>query len=372
MVNWYDKVIIIKPEFRKDQRIIAVSDIHANLEYFQKLLKKIDFCSDDALVIVGDFLEKGENSLETLRYVMELTDQGNTYVIAGNCDAWTDILEWLETNEKMRERWTDYMRIKRSGILYEMFCAIGVDVDKVSDVRKYLPLLHETFQRELTFLEELPTVLETEHYIFVHGGISPQIPLPEQRQGDVMKMDNFRGRGWSFDKWVIVGHWPVMLYIYDHVCANPIIDWDRRIISIDGGCVLKDDGQLNALIIPGEGREDFTWEWYDPFPVGIALDGQEASKNSYYIRWGDSEVEVLEHGDEFSRCRHVRTGHEMDILTKYLFWNNEGVLCTNDCSDYDLEIQPGDEVSIIEVTSRGYYVKYKGTSGWYRGRIQNN
>ena len=50
--------------------------------------------------------------------------------------------------------------------------------------------------------------------------------------------------------------------------------------------------------------------------------------------------------------------------------NKEGKLCTNDCSDYELEVRPGDEVSIIEETSHGYYVKNKGTSGWYRGRIQ--
>ena len=101
----------------------------------------------------------------------------------------------------------------------------------------------------------------------------------------------------------------------------------------------------------------------------IALDGQKASESSYYIRWGDSEVEVLESGEEFSRCRHERTGHEMDILTKYLFRDKEGKLCTNDCSDYELDVSPGDEVSIVEKTSRGYYVKNKGTSGWYRGRI---
>ena len=370
MINWYDKVNIIRPDLSGYRRIIAVSDIHANLDYFQHLLEMIQFGKEDALVIVGDFLEKGERSLDTLHLVLKLVEQGNTFAVAGNCDAWTDIVEWLHNNDDMRKRWTGYMAVKKSGILYEMFHSMGIEIAEDTDVRQYLPALHETFWKELKFLEDLPTVLETKHYIFVHGGISPYIPLEEQRQGDVMKMDNFRGKGWSFDKWVIVGHWPVMLYIYDHCCANPIIDRDRKIISIDGGCVLKDDGQLNALIIPGFGSEEFTWEWYDPFPVKIALDGQKASDSSYYIRWGDSEVEVLESGEEFSRCRHVRTGYEMDILTKYLFRNKEGKLCTNDCSDYELEVRPGDEVSIIEETSRGYYVKNKGTSGWYRGRIQ--
>ena len=67
-----------------------------------------------------------------------------------------------------------------------------------------------------------------------------------------MKNDDFRGQGHSFEKYVIVGHWPVTLY-HEHIpSAAPIFDWDRKIISIDGGCVLKIDGQLNALILPSE------------------------------------------------------------------------------------------------------------------------
>ena len=59
-----------------------------------------------------------------------------------------------------------------------------------------------------------------------------------------------------------------------------------------------------------------------------------------------------------------------DVTDPRFLRDKEGKLCTNDCSDYELEVCPGDEVSIIEETSRGYYVKNKGTSGWYRGRIR--
>ncbi len=68
-----------------------------------------------------------------------------------------------------------------------------------------------------------------------------------------MKNDDFLGQGHSFDKWVIVGHWPVTLYHPDIQSAAPILLPGRRIASIDGGCVLKLDGQLNALILPGGG-----------------------------------------------------------------------------------------------------------------------
>ena len=43
MINWYDKVNIIRPDLSGYRRIIAVSDIHANLDYFQHLLEKIEF-----------------------------------------------------------------------------------------------------------------------------------------------------------------------------------------------------------------------------------------------------------------------------------------------------------------------------------------
>ena len=38
------------------RRIIVISDIHANLQYFTALLKKIELTPDDVLVLCGDFL----------------------------------------------------------------------------------------------------------------------------------------------------------------------------------------------------------------------------------------------------------------------------------------------------------------------------
>ncbi|MBO5543666.1 MAG: serine/threonine protein phosphatase, partial [Oscillospiraceae bacterium] len=98
---------------------------------------------------------------------------------------------------------------------------------------------------------------------------------------------------------------------------------------------------------------------------------QLEGEHSYYIRWGDSEVQVLERGEEFSRCRHVRTGYEMDILTKYLFTDAEVTGC-NDSTDYILPVQAGDTLRIVERTSRGILCKRNGVSGWYSGRWKEN
>ena len=95
---------------------------------------------------------------------------------------------------------------------------------------------------------------------------------------------------------------------------------------------------------------------------------QRGGGKSYYIRWGDNDVQVLRRGEELSLVRHVRTGYEMEILTKYLYSDEEFCKC-NDSTDLVLSLEAGDEVSVVEETSRGYLVKHKGTSGWYWGEL---
>ena len=89
---WREKAKIERLD-TSGRRLIAVSDIHANLLYLKGLLEKLSFSDSDELIIVGDFLEKGKHSLETLRYIMELYRQGNCRVLCGNCDIWSDAVD---------------------------------------------------------------------------------------------------------------------------------------------------------------------------------------------------------------------------------------------------------------------------------------
>lgn len=349
------------------RRIIVVSDIHGNLPYLKALLHKVEFSQNDELIVDGDFLEKGEYSLETLRFLMRLSERGNVHAVCGNCDSWSDAVDG--EIQFWTIRIVDYMLSKQGGLIWDMLREQGITVTKDTDFIPLIPMLREKYKPEFDFIRRLPHIIETGHCVFVHGGVRPDVPMEKQTGGECMKFDNFRSYGYKFDKWVVVGHWPVVLYNEDFVCANPIIDREHRVISIDGGCVLKDDGQLNALIIPFDGSEDFSFAAYDPFPVKTVKTPQKRSERSYYIRWGDNEVQVLRRGAEFSLCRHVRTGYEMEILTKYLYSDEEFCKC-NDSTDLELGLKPGDRVSVVEETSRGYLVKHNGTSGWYWGELE--
>ena len=183
-----------------------------------------------------------------------------------------------------------------------------------------------------------------------------------------MKNDDFLGQGHAFPYYCVVGHWPVTLYRTGAPCCAPLIHRGRKIVSIDGGCVLQADGQLNALVLPRSG-EDFSWYSYDDCPVVRALDRQEAGPPPFTIRWSDHLVEVLEEGPEFSLCRHQTTGRELWVLTRYLRRQGDRTWC-RDATDYRPPVQPGDLLSVVEETSRGLLVKKQGVTGWYTGRTE--
>ncbi len=362
MFDYPSRIQRFEPE--AGRRIIVVSDIHANLPYFRGLLEKVGFSKDDYLIIDGDFLEKGGNSLDALRFVMELCRGGNVYPLCGNCDDWGHIYQ----SDYIDKHLTSYVNQKRNGLLFDMLTDAELEYSTQEQFTRSKWAMRERYREEWDFLCGLPHAIETEKFVFAHAAATPDKPLGEHTAGELMRNDRYRNLGYRHEKWTVVGHTPVVLYGENRVCANPVIDRETKLISIDGGCVLKDDGQLNALIIPHRDSDDFSYTYYDPFPQGTVSEAQQEGRRSYYIRWGDSTVDVLERGEEFSRCRHVRTGYEMDILTKYLFRNEPRTDC-NDCTDYILPLETGDIVSVVESTGRGYLVKHNGVSGWYRGKL---
>lgn len=367
----HEKAIVRHIDLPPHRRILALSDIHGNLEFLKGALEAAAFTSDDILFVVGDILEKGKRSLETLHWIMELTRTHTVYPLRGNCDQIT-----LDFMSRPQQGWDDEMvwRVmnsgwwKGTGFFWQLAAGTGVSLNGPGD----LPALREAISRcyaaELEFLRSMPTVIETQRHIFVHGGIPREDGLEELENFPLLKNDNFLGQGLRFQKWVIVGHWPVTLYRTDIAQADPIIERDRHIISIDGGCVLKVDGQLNVLLIPERDSEDFSWVSYDGFPTAVALDGQEASKDPLNIRWSERWVEVLEPGEEFTLCRHLATGREIRILTAYLYETADGTAC-EDSTDYCLPVKAGDTLRVVQPVTGGALVKKDGITGWYWGKF---
>lgn len=149
---------------------------------------------------------------------------------------------------------------------------------------------------------------------------------------------------------------------------NPIVNREKRIISIDGGCGVKKEAQLNLLIIPDINCDidEIFYKSYDEFPTIMALTPQEASSDSIHIYWMDCEIKIIERGKEFTYIEHIKTGRKLYIPNTYI--RNDTEAC--DYTDYVLPIEKGDILALIEKNSKGCIVKKNGVIGWYFGEYE--
>lgn len=159
-------------DFKKYKRIIVMSDIHGDLDGFTEVLDKVKFSEEDALVIVGDILEKGAHSLELLHLVMQYVKAGNTYMMAGNNDVW--IFKWFD-NIYSDEDILWYVNAEKRSILVEMMQQLNMKCSKTEDVQVLKNAIEENFSEEIDFLAGLPHIMESNIATFVHAGIRPGI-----------------------------------------------------------------------------------------------------------------------------------------------------------------------------------------------------
>lgn len=356
------------------RRMLVVSDIHGNVSYLQHVLEKACFCDRDLLFLVGDIIEKGPDSLGTIQYVMELCQRGNVIPLIGNVDASRLKTTYELTEENAADFYHYLLYMKRwvgTSYYQELAAACGYSIQSPGDVLKAKPAILTRFEDQFRFLAQLPTIVETQSFVFVHGGLREK-KVSDNRNWDswaLTKYDAFMTHTpHCFEKYVIVGHWPTALYASDVERLNPVMDHNKRIICIDGGCGTKEEGQLNLLVIPDihSTADDISYISYDKFPLIRALENQTASQDSLYISWIDRDIRMLEHGEEFSYVQHVRSGRKLYMPNTYLRTDSE----CDDYTDYILPVQKGDILSLLQETSKGCMVKKQGVVGWYAGAYE--
>ncbi|GAE29568.1 metallophosphoesterase family protein [Halalkalibacter hemicellulosilyticus] len=170
-------------------RLFVMSDIHGHKTMLHRLLQIANYDPvQDTLVLLGDYVHKGPESLETLHYIRQLKNNG-AIVIRGN---------------------------------HEDKLIKGVKNEIES------PLSPEWYR----FLSTLPYYYEDRQFIYVHAGIRPGIPLKLQAIEDLttIREDFFFNRS-KLPKPVIFGHTPT--YRLGASIGEIWIDEDK--VGIDTG-----------------------------------------------------------------------------------------------------------------------------------------
>lgn len=362
---------IIHMQLNRGRRVIAVSDIHGHSGIFDALLEKAGFSGDDFLVIIGDMIECGSDSLGCLRRAMELVKGGNCVALCGNWEASFSALLDGRSDAELKARSMQLMEEFGACLLAQMCAEAGFRFGPETDMSAVMPRVREKFADEIAFIDTLPVILDTEDYFFVHGGVPTldREALAAMDQYSMLKCDHFADSDVCFENWVITGHWPVANYDSGAPCSAPHVNIAKRIVSIDGGMGRKRGGQLNALIMRAGAPGEFGWDAADALPVARALEAQAASADPLNIQWDARHVEIIAEKGDIYRVRHLTSGREMDVPAQKV-WRAGRDVCAPDCTDNMLEARPGDIISIELETSMGIFGKKDSIHGWYAGKYE--
>lgn len=347
-------------------RVIVVSDMHGHHDVFCEALKKSGFCGKDALVVLGDICNKGDQSLLLLRRVVELARQENVHVLMGNNDL--TLLHWLD-GIYSDEDVCQWLRDGSGTIIHDMAKELEHPYETAEAVRLLKRTVNIRYSEEIRFLRDLPHIIESDIATFVHAGLKPG-PLEKQEIYDCLSYPAFAEQTYVFEKPLIVGHWPTANYCGCRQIADQNVYFNRQtnVISIDGGMGTKYSCQFNYLVLhPRDGSME--WGYCDDLPKCRALEDQAESDHYVNLQFPNSKVVIEEdQGDSFI-CYIPAVDLRMPFSKKRVYEYKGGWYCS-DFTTYRLPVAAGEILSLCRILEDGILVMRNGIVGMYLGRYE--
>lgn len=148
---------------------LLISDIHASHEAFKKLIDNYWNPETQNLILLGDYIDRGTENVNTIRYIMSLKEKypEKVQAIKGNHDCM--FLDYVNspTDIELKYKFIPYNRL----LMIEIYDYDLKKFKKDSHKWRRKTALYK-FGKEIRFLNSLPYYYETEHFICVHAGLN--------------------------------------------------------------------------------------------------------------------------------------------------------------------------------------------------------
>ncbi|MCP5046759.1 MAG: serine/threonine protein phosphatase, partial [bacterium] len=165
--------------------------------------------SRDALIFIGDYIDRGPHSVEVVDYLIQLKKR------------FPEIIFLKGNHEDMLAKFingVDRFSYMLNGGQQTLDSYLTKSVQS-----EFFPIPPD----HMEFFKSLRLFYETEEFIFVHAGLRPRVPLESQKTEDLLWIRNkFVSTKFDFGKRVIFGHTPL---------KKPLVEPNK--IGIDTGAV---------------------------------------------------------------------------------------------------------------------------------------
>lgn len=223
-------------------RVYAIGDIHGRLDLLDDALARIE--ADNAgraharniIVFLGDLIDRGPSSAQVIERARTYRRPGlRTVFIIGNHEE--VLLRLLRGESRFVRDW-----LKFGGAECARSYGISPTALKRMDPGQAVQVLRDKIPKhDQEFLESFVDTFRVGSYLFVHAGVRPGVPLPEQKQSDLR---------WIRQPFLENEDDHGFIVVHGHTIADQIDVRDNR-IGLDTGAYRT--GVLTAMGL--EGRE---------------------------------------------------------------------------------------------------------------------
>jgi len=180
------------------ERVLVMGDIHGMSHRFFSLMDDIAFdCQKDLLILLGDYIDRGDGSLFVLTYVKGLVGDGNCIALRGNHEDM--MLSYLKDNRG------DWLENGGQQTLELLKTIPESQQDALFDFIRQMPLY---YRLTIPAGSMLPWK-QQQNYVFVHGGMLDRVPLDKQGPDTLCWLrpakDSYHGKDI-----LVVGHTPTV------------------------------------------------------------------------------------------------------------------------------------------------------------------
>lgn len=223
-------------------KLYVVGDIHGQSNRLNQTLSKIDedYTEDDCIVFLGDYVDRGGDSLEVIQTLLKVKDEYNVRFLKGNHDSiyylivtyfkdfnpYTIVGNMAEYNYNLKVLKTCHIETIQSFIrgignreddrkLLERISKEGIGLDLrleevihlVEEVKELFQRIYLNYTKEVEFLNKLEIVLETDKHIISHSGGDKSKSIKNNTEEDWLWARNHI-QSKDTGKWFILGHTP--------------------------------------------------------------------------------------------------------------------------------------------------------------------
>ncbi len=217
-----------------DHPFYVVGDIHGRFDLLQALLRRLS--PDISVVCVGDYVDRGDQSAEVLRFLQKRQDMT---CLKGNHEEM--LLQFLE------QPWPDGARWLRNGGL-QTLASFGVsppvDLSDEKALRKSSAALRDEMGKDLVqWIRDLPLWYESGNVFVSHAGADPAKPVEDQDPRHLL---------WGHPAFLKQSRLDGVWVVHGHTIVNEAVIGRGR-ISVDTGAYATD--RLTAVRI-GKGEAE--------------------------------------------------------------------------------------------------------------------